>query len=741
MYKLIITLIFSLFCSIIGYSQTSEIQKLNLNFEQVRNDSIQGWGKFENGDYKVYTDSVNVQNGKYSVVIESQGNSSNFKALAIKLPHNYNGKVIRFSGYIKTENVTNGYAGLWMRIDPQIGFDNMSNRGIKGTTNWKKYEIILPLNPQRTDRIIIGGLLVGKGKMWLDNLHVSIDGKNLDNKHLKIYTKETFPADKDKEFDNGSNITFPNLTNETIDNLELLGKIWGFLKYHHPEIAKGNHNWDYELFRILPEYLKAKNNQERDEILISWMEKYGKLIPCKKCKSTPNNAVLKPDLSWIDESNFSDSLKTLLQEIYSNRNQSENYYIRLEPQVENPNFTNENPYANMPYPDAGFRLLSLYRYWNMIEYFYPNKHLTDKKWSTILKEYIPTFINAKDELEYELAAIQLIGELNDSHANLWGGRTKIDELRGNNYAPFKAEFAGNKLVVTDYFNPEFSEQAKLKVGDVITDINGKSVNAIVDSLKKYYPSSNEASMLRDISADLLRSAKNTIHLNYISENQEKEQEVELYPRKNLNMYFWYKVNKDEKCYKLLDGNIGYVTLANIKDEAISTIKKSFKNTKGIIIDIRNYPSTFVPFALGSYFVSRPTAFVKFTKGNPTNPGEFVFRKGIKIWNFGRKYKGKLVVLVNEKTQSQAEYTAMAFRAVKNSKIIGSTTAGADGNVSEILLPGGLRTMISGIGVYYPEGTETQRVGIVPDIVVKPTVDGIKNGKDEVLDKAIEVINQ
>jgi len=83
---------------------------------------------------------------------------------------------------------------------------------------------------------------------------------------------------------------------------------------------------------------------------------------------------------------------------------------------------------------------------------------------------------------------------------------------------------------------------------------------------------------------------------------------------------------------------------------------------------------------------------------------------------------------------------MAFRAVSNSKIVGSTTAGADGNVSVILLPGGLRTSISGIGVYYPDGTETQRVGIIPDIIVKPTIKGIKEGKDEVLDKALELIN-
>ena len=107
---------------------------------------------------------------------------------------------------------------------------------------------------------------------------------------------------------------------------------------------------------------------------------------------------------------------------------------------------------------------------------------------------------------------------------------------------------------------------------------------------------------------------------------------------------------------------------------------------------------------------------------------------------GESYKGKLVVLINEVSQSQAEYTAMAFRAGDNTTIVGSTTAGADGNVSLIHLPGGLRTMISGIGVYYPDGTETQRIGIVPDVVVTPTIEGVKKGEDELLMKAVEIID-
>jgi C-terminal processing protease CtpA/Prc len=143
--------------------------------------------------------------------------------------------------------------------------------------------------------------------------------------------------------------------------------------------------------------------------------------------------------------------------------------------------------------------------------------------------------------------------------------------------------------------------------------------------------------------------------------------------------------------------------------------------------------------LGSFFVSSSTPFVKFTNGNVDNPGEFTFTNSIEIPSQGKTYKGKLVVLVNELSQSQAEYTSMAFRAGDNTTIIGSTTAGADGNVSAIMLPGGLRTMISGIGVNYPNGEETQRIGIVPDIEVKPTIKGIREGKDELLEKAIEII--
>ena len=142
------------------------------------------------------------------------------------------------------------------------------------------------------------------------------------------------------------------------------------------------------------------------------------------------------------------------------------------------------------------------------------------------------------------------------------------------------------------------------------------------------------------------------------------------------------------------------------------------------------------FALGSHLVSKETEFARFTVGNPANPGTFLWTRPVALLPAPPMYSGSVVILVDESSQSQAEYTAIAFRSAPNSLVVGSTTAGADGNVSRIGLPGGLRTLISGIGVFYPDRRPTQQVGVVPDLVVQPTIAGIREGRDEVLDAAV-----
>src|SRR5690606_20343781 len=163
-------------------------------------------------------------------------------------------------------------------------------------------------------------------------------GKTIDDPKLELWGSH---ADRDRELNNGSNGVIPTLNNQNIDNLELLGRVWGFIKYHHPEIAKGEYNRDFELFRILPDYLKVKSDSERDEVIEKWVKKYGRLATCTTCKKTAADAIIKPNLAWIDRSTMSSNLKNLLKDIYNNRNQGEHYYISLYAGIGNPNFKNE----------------------------------------------------------------------------------------------------------------------------------------------------------------------------------------------------------------------------------------------------------------------------------------------------------------------------------------------------------------------------------------------------------------
>ncbi|WP_247235519.1 hypothetical protein [Telluribacter sp. SYSU D00476] len=240
MKRSILTIFISLFAST-TYCQTKEpFSKFNLDFEATERGNPVGWKNYGSSSYHLAVDSSYVHSGRYAASIEYKEGKPDFKAWAFTIPHNYEGKKITLSGFIKTENVTNGYAGLWMRIDPSVAFNNMNRNGVKGTTDWTRYEITLTMNPEKTKQIVIGGLLTGKGKMWIDDLKVTIDGKDI--REFKPIEREVFPAELDKEFDQGSPITSISTDETQVDNLKTLGLLWGFLKYYHPNVAQGKYN-------------------------------------------------------------------------------------------------------------------------------------------------------------------------------------------------------------------------------------------------------------------------------------------------------------------------------------------------------------------------------------------------------------------------------------------------------------------------------------------------------------------
>ena len=739
------------FIALLFISQWVSAQiKFNGDFEDI--DPVTkkpvGWvlsfNKTQETAYLAKADSMVKQHGKVSFSLEQISKESNFRAIDFVFSQHFIGKEIELRGYIKSEQVNSGYGGLWLRLDGKnqstIGIDNMQDRGVKGTTEWKQYSIKLPYKTDAVMAIHAGGLLVGDGKLWLDNMEVLIDGKPIE----QVKTKEILlaKAETDTSFSKSSGIKTLVLTPQLTTKLTLAGQFWGFIKYHHPAIAKGDYNWDAELFRLLPTVISSGNNEELSVALERFLDQFPVPQSCKVCKSLANEKYeIKPDYgSLLDGTVLNRSLTDKLVYLRDNRNVAQNFYVELSGEVKNPNFANERPYYQMPYPDLGYRLLSLYRYWAIINYFFPYKNVIGEDWNVVLPSALPEFVNAKNERDYSLAALKLISRIHDTHANLWSGSRALNEFKGKYAAPFQSKFIQGKLVITALHTDTLDVKSKLAVGDIITSINGKDIQALMSEYLPITAASNYDTQLRDLPGSYLfrsNEPKLTIHIERPGNTFDYQ-----VPMGNLNVSYRNPQFEEAAAFKVLDNGFGYLFPGKYKNADLPAIRTLFANTKGLIIDMRTYPSEFMPFTFGNYIKAQTSPFAKFTKGSTAYPGAFAYTESVINGKTERdNYPGKVVVIVNATSQSQAEYTTMAFQSSPNVKVIGSTTAGADGNVSSITLPGGLMTMISGIGVFYPDGKPTQRVGVRIDEKIYPTIEGVRDGKDELLEKAVDLLKK
>ena len=728
-----------LLLSSVSFSQTNtDNPDFNMGFEkytpgQKLPDKWKQWGV----DYILSGDSVEKFEGNNSLLIKSPavGKSNAFGCAASSFPAVWDGKEIELKGYMKFKDVKEGFVGLMLRIDGQgkpLQFSNMQAAKLAGSADWKEYSIKLPY-PNGAKVIHIGALLTGTGQLWVDNFEVLLDGKKLaDAKY-----KEVANAEKDKEFDNGSRIMFDQLSKIQIKELAVLGQVWGFLKYHHPAIAGGNYNWDYELFRILPKFQAANDTKEKHAVLESWIASLGDFKARKEVDLNAGDIAAKPDLEWMKSSDLSKNLQAKLGAIKNAERTDEHYYIGATPNA-NPEFKNERVYEAMHYPDPGYRLLALYRYWNMIQYYFPYKNLIDGKWNDVLVEFIPAFLNASDQTQYKLAALQVIARVSDTHANIYNDAA-LNKYFGERNTAVSLSFVENKPVVTAYHDKNLGEKSGLKIGDVLEKINGRPVDTIVRESLPVTPASNYPTQLRDISSKLLRTNDSTIIVDFKRGQKPGQVMLVTYDQKTLRVANRYQ--KRDTCFKMIRSDISYLYPGSIKNSYLPKIVPEILKTKGLIIDLRCYPSDFLVYTFANDLLPAPNEFVKFSAASIGEPGLFKFLPPVRTGKVnGDYFKGTVVILINENTQSSAEYTTMAFRTAPKAKVIGSTTAAADGDVSAISLPGDIGTYISGLGVYYPDGKGTQRVGIVPDIEVKPTIKGISEGRDELVEKAIAIID-
>lgn len=281
----------------------------------------------------------------------------------------------------------------------------------------------------------------------------------------------------------------------------------------------------------------------------------------------------------------------------------------------------------------------------------------------------------------------------------------------------------------------------MRFGDEILSVNGKSIDSIRSDIRKYVSCSNETAVgFRTTVYAFTSTDADEYVVEYRRGNATDTVRIATRTDRNAREFIDFpKYAVSEEGCMLINDRIGYIDAAQFSNEQGRRIMNVLKNTEAIIIDLRRYPSDFMIFAfLGKYFAPYAINHVIFTHPVYSLPGCFREDRPAIGHDNPDYYRGAVIALVDGNTISQAEYTAMTVQALPRGLTVGSTTLGADGNIAEIPLPGGYKTLISSLGVYYPDGSETQRCGVRIDHWAEPTPEGLLAGRDEVLEAAIRI---
>lgn len=537
---------------------------------------------------------------------------------------------------------------------------------------------------------------------------------------------------------------YDELTEEKINDLYLLGKVWGFLKYYHPKIRSGHIDWDMELMGILEPYSKVESEEERDQLLLAWIKGLG-VYEDEVSQMNPIDVdiALKPDFDWMDAF-VESSLKEALENIIHTKRGVEQYYVDYSTDGGYIS-KNEKNYDDQEPSNVAIRMLTLFRYWNTYNYYSPYIDITDKPWDDVLKEMIPHFLLDENGDAFVGHLRRLTALTGDEHTYYTERYAEGNSVFGKYYLPLKARYFDDELVLIDSYDSSRSlEKMGLEAGDVLTHIDGKPVEEIYNEMDPFVPTSYEARN-RLYLWDFYLFRTHHINMALTVKREDEIMDVKTYTSDFGEVYLTRHYNTQSKAnrsavFEDLGEGIVYLNLDNFSEETIDQYQNEILSSKAMIWDLRSYPDYSMVIKLLNLVLAEPLQGITLSEIYPPTPGTFVYNETITIGsNNSKPYEGHIIALVDGHSKSRPEYFAMYIKAMTNGTVIGRSTAGVDGNVSKMILPCHIGVSFTGLGIFYPDGTKTQRIGIIPDMEVDLTLDGLLEGQDEIYEKAVEYL--
>ena len=450
------------------------------------------------------------------------------------------------------------------------------------------------------------------------------------------------------------------------------------------------------------------------------------------------------DLSWLTDESFSGhSLAAAFSRFRE---------IPITDRANGPvPFDNQSLHASMDFADAGYRLLGLFRLWNAMKYFFPYLDIIDDDWNWLLIEHIPRMLEGTDMLSYELTLASLASRLHDVHVvfRRTGDRSAIDPFLDDRFGRFVApamltEAEGQIVVAHNIFEADHDQ--RLLPGDVVLMVNGAGVDEIISAMRPYVSLPNEEKALFWLAYFHMPLRQNSSDIPMELVVFRDGMEVTVHERTvNSQTLRQHRTRTPAGAYERLENNIGFINASGLRRGNSRHIMAYFADTSGLIIDLRHRPDMLAMLQLAEYLVAEAALYARHITPSQSIPGVFI--------DFGRQYAGgfggmcayaytyeeNVVILMDERSWSLTEHMIMALRNGSNVTVMGSNSIGSNGEARFLPLPGDISMGFTTMGMFTSEGGQTQRIGLSPDIHVPRTMAGIRDGRDELLEAAVQYL--
>jgi len=371
-----------------------------------------------------------------------------------------------------------------------------------------------------------------------------------------------------------------------------------------------------------------------------------------------------------------------------------------------------------------YRLGNVINVYNVFQHFYPYFDVAKINWDDEFEKALSKSYRdktAKDEL---VTLQKFTAPLKDGHCFVYCS-TIIS------YTPAIAwEWIENQLVITNLniANPN------LRKGDVVTQINGIDPKKYFEEAYSLISAGTKSSL--DYRANRVSLSGDRGSILRITVN---DKTIDLI-RTETN----YPPSKEKPRYRQIGDSIWYLNIDRIEMDTINKLLPALEKCKAIICDARGYPKDnheFIAHLMKSDDTTSSWMQIpQIIYPDQENITGYSKHNWMQMMKAKKPYLGdkKVVYIIDGTAISYAESCLGYIEGYKLATIVGQPTAGTNGNINPFDLPGGYTIPWTGMKVLKHNGSQHHGIGILPDIYVSKTIQGIKDGRDEFLDKAIEI---